>query len=762
MNLIAKHTLNSIRSKPFKTLIVLFILAMSVIMTAFTYEILSALSREEDIRNRSTFDNADIVIQLKNGSSNIIAEKYFEDYLGEDDVISGYYILPFYNERKSAVWGTATDFYDIDEIFGFSFLSFGEIKASEINSAVLVSSDYAEAYGLRVGDKITLTLFDEPISYTVSGISEYPLFGKYDVAVNMQSVINILTSKVSYLAVFDESDFLYSEAYIKLADPSRAEKLREELEDNAYGDFSYMLQSELESYAFDQTILYFIFIVMALLVFSISSILTYSAFRIMLDGRKKQHDAFIMSGVGTDRIVAGFTAEMAVYIVVSSVAGSLLSAGLIAIVKNVLNFTYTTIVLSWEGVLSAVCCEILIGAAVCLVLIRGTKESLHKKEKKYSFVLSAVMFSIAVVAALLMTFLPVRYYCYCAILSGIALIASAAIFLPVFITRCLPDIINKKKLEKGKTCFYYACKNLSAVSELKSVCAMLCVIITAVVGLTVCIMYGYKQYDMSQTFFDCDYIVSNISAEDRAEIEDLEETASLSSFTTIDVRLGSKNAVFISIDDLSFISEEVELRDLPEGNQIVMSESVAKLNGISNGEKITLNVDGKDMEFVVTYNYTNLGYIVFFDNDYVKAGSESVIVRTTSGVSDDYKDKLLRITEGKAAYVDEVGTILEKNYQRAGLFLTAMSVFFWFNLAIAAVGVVNVVRASYYRRQNEFRAFSLCGMSSGEVAKLKAAEMLLLVICAAAVSLITSVAITLYINLSMKSFGYSLLGYSLF
>ena len=79
MNLIAKHTLNSIRSKPFKTLIVLFILAMSVIMTAFTYEILSALSREEDIRNRSTFDNADIVIQLKNGSSNIIAEKYFED-----------------------------------------------------------------------------------------------------------------------------------------------------------------------------------------------------------------------------------------------------------------------------------------------------------------------------------------------------------------------------------------------------------------------------------------------------------------------------------------------------------------------------------------------------------------------------------------------------------------------------------------------------------------------------------------------------------
>ena len=193
-----------------------------------------------------------------------------------------------------------------------------------------------------------------------------------------------------------------------------------------------------------------------------------------------------------------------------------------------------------------------------------------------------------------------------------------------------------------------------------------------------------------------------------------------------------------------------------------MSESVAKLNGISNGEKITLNVDGKDMEFVVTYNYTNLGYIVFFDNDYVKAGSESVIVRTTSGVSDDYKDKLLRITEGKAAYVDEVSTILEKNYQRAELFLTAMSVFFWFNLAIAAVGVVNVVRASYYRRQNEFRAFSLCGMSSGEVAKLKAAEMLLLVICAAAVSLITSVAITLYINLSMKSFGYSLLGYSLF
>ena len=745
MNLIAKHTLNSIRSKPFKTLIILLILVMSVIMTAFTYEMLSALGREEDIRNRSTFDNADIVIQLKNGSSNIIAEKYFEDYLGEDDVISGYYILPFYNERKSAVWGTATDFYDIDEIFGFSFLSFGEIKASEINSAVLVSSDYAEAYGLKVGDKITLTLFDEPISYTVSGISEYPLFGKYDVAVNMQSVINILTSKVSYLAVFDESDFLYSEAYIKLADPSRAEKLREELEDNAYGDFSYMLQSELESYAFDQTILYFIFIVMALLVFSISSILTYSAFRIMLDGRKKQHDAFIMSGVGADRIVAGFTAEMAVYIVVSSVVGSLLSAGLIAIVKNVLNFTYTTIVLSWEGVLSAVCCEILI-----------------KKEKKYSFVLSAVMFSIAVVDALLMMFLPVKYYCYCAILSGIALIASAAIFLPVFITRCLPDIINKKKLEKGKTCFYYARKNLSAVSELKSVCAMLCVIITAVVGLTVCIMYGYKQYDMSQTFFDCDYIVSNISAEDRAEIEDLEETASLSSFTKIDVRLGSKNAVFISIDDLSFISEEVELRDLPEGNQIVMSESVAKLNGISNGEKITLNVDEKDMEFVVTYNYTNLGYIVFFDNDYVKAGSESVIVRTTSGVSDDYKDKLLRITEGKAAYVDEVDTILEKNYQRAGLFITAMSVFFWFNLAIAAVGVVNVVRASYYRRQNEFRAFSLCGMSSGEVAKLKAAEMLLLVICAAAVSLITSVAITLYINLSMKSFGYSLLGYSLF
>lgn len=761
MNLIAKHTWNSIRSRRFQTLVVLFILIISMIMTSFTYEMLSALGREEDLRNRSTFDSADIVVRLKNGSSSIIAEKYFADHLEQDDVISGYYILPFYNEQKSAVWGTATDFYDIDEIFRFSFLSFGEIKASEINSAVLISSGYAVEHDLKVGDTITLTLFDEAVTYTVRGISEYPLFGKYDMAVNMQSVIRILTSKVSYLAVFDASDFLYSEAYIKLADPTRAQALRDELQENAYGDFSYVLQSELESYAFDETILYFVFVVMALLIFSISSILTYSTFKIMLDGRKKQHDAFVLSGMGTDKIVAGFVCEMGGYVLVSSVVGSLFSGGLIAIVRRMLNFTYTTIALSWGGVLVAVCCEMLIGAVVCFMLARNTRESLHKKEKKYSFIASAILFGLSAAAMLSMVFLPRRYYCYCAVLSSTAMLIAVAIFMPVFITRCLPKITHKKKLEKGETAFYYARKNLSAVSELKNVCAMLCVIITAVVGLTVCIMYGYKQYDMSQTFFDCDYIVSNLSGEDRAAIENLTGTESVSTFTTIDVRLCDKNAMLISIDDLSFLNKELKLMDLPKGNELIMSESVAKLHGIANGEEITLNVEGKDKNFVVIYNYTNLGYILFFDDAYVDAGSKSVIVRTASDVDDGYKDQLLRITQGKAVYVDEVGAILEKTFQRAGLFIAAISVFFWFNLAIATVGVVHVIRASYSRRQNEFRAFSLCGMSPREVTKLETAEIILLLICAATVSTITSIAMTLLIDLSMKAFGYSLLGYSL-
>lgn len=762
MRLLFRHTLRSVLTRPLKSAIVIFVLIIAAIMTACSYETLSALGKEESARTKSTFDNADIVVELQSGSSKVIAEKYLAPYLEEGDVISGYYILPFYNEEKNAVWGAATDFYDIDEIFDITFTAFSEIKASQLGTSILISSGYAEKYGADIGDSLTLTFLDEQLTFTVCGISEYLYFGKYDLIVHMPAVINVLTSKIGYLAVFDENDFLYSSAYIRLADASRTQEVAAKLSGQAYGNFSYSIKEELDSTGFDTSMLYLVFFVMAFLVFVIATFLVYNCFNVILSDRKKQHDAFALAGVPSGKLIAAFGGELFCYVILATAVGCALSAWITDMMNGALEFTYMSMKFTWGGVVAALLCELMTGAVVVAITTRSFKDGAKRIYRKYSFRLCAVYFAIVVSGMAALFFIPVRYYCFDAIIVAVSVIACAATFVPAFLSIGFPRMIKGKDFGQNGATAYYAIKNLSSVREIKNVCSTLCIVVTAIVGLTVCLGYGYKQYDVSNTFFNCDYIVSNVSAEDTEEIKNIQGIDAVTPFYFINVLLEGKNMTFVSIEDPTFVSDEIEIEELPQGDKLIMSETVAELYGYEEGERVTFNVNGKESEFEVVYNYANLGYIAFFDSDYVDTGTASLLIRADGGKSKEIKDKLLAVTQGKAIYVDEVRSILEKNRQRASLFITAMSLFFCLNLASAVIGISEVVAASYNKRKDEFYAYSMCGMDRSGVKALKAAEIGLSLVVTAVAALIPSAVVTIMIDASMRSFGYSLLGYSLF
>lgn len=761
MNLIFKHTVRSVRNKPLKSLIVILILTVATVMTAFSYEALAALGREEAARNESTFDNADIVVTSNGSSANVIAKKYFDDFLEEGDVISGYYTLPFFDGDGQSVLGAATDFYGIDEIFNISFTEYSGIKASEIDSCILVSSRYAREKSLTTGQKTEYTFFGEKLEYTVCGISEYPFFGSYDFIINMTGIMNIMTSKISYLAVFDESDFLFSSAYIRLADPSRAEALKESMENGAYGNFVYTVRDEMKNRGFDYSILYLIFVVMALLVFAIASVLAYNAFNTILAERSDQHAAFALAGTDAGRITLGFAVETAVYTVIASLVGFALTAGLVRVFEGVLDFIFTSLEFSWKGMLCAFVGEVAVGTAVVAAMSRNLRADALRREKKYSFLPAVVSLCVIAVGIIVLLVIPAEYNCYAAIITTSAVMVFTITVLPALMTRCLSCEKARKRPVRSVP-FLYARKNLSAVAELKNVCSMIGVITVAVIGLSVCIGYGYRQYEVSQSFFECDYVIVNSSEQDIEKIKALDGVDAVSSFYSAEASIGDKNALFVSIEDVSFVGRDLQLRSLPKGNRLIISQPAAELYGVENGGTLTLEIDGKEISFVAEYNYVNVGYIVFFDASYADIGTKSYLIRAEDGKEKEVLKEIVAETEGKAVYVDDVKSVLDKTRRRAFIFISAISVFFWLNLAGAAIGVINVIASSYMKRKEEFRAYSLCGMSRKDLTAMKISEIMLAVCLSVAVALIPSLTVTWLIDMSMRSFGYSLIGYSLF
>ena len=154
MKLFFKHLLKSIRRKPMQPVVLIVTLAIAVGVSIMSFGLSKSFEEERFSADEARYGCADITVSLNGTSkSRFMFTDEIQALLGERASVAGVYELPMLaGEEKALSFAAAVDFFEIENIFAFSFTEYGEVKKAEISEIAFISSDFSEKHGLSVGD----------------------------------------------------------------------------------------------------------------------------------------------------------------------------------------------------------------------------------------------------------------------------------------------------------------------------------------------------------------------------------------------------------------------------------------------------------------------------------------------------------------------------------------------------------------------------------------------------------------------------------
>lgn len=755
MKLVLKSLARSVRRSPAQSLVLIFTLFLATAVFVVSFVLTQATGREQTMRNESLYGKADLSVTLSVSSpSRFLTATALREQVGEDDVVGGYYALPVSVEGEQTVWGVAADFYTIDRLFDFPFTDYGSVTDGTVNTSVFISRPFALSRGLKTGDSFTVKLLSTKKQYTVQGISAYPFFGQYDFLINASGAIGILAAQVPALAAFDGNNLPYSALFVRLAEEGRATALAGQLRrspDYAGQIIAVHGQGDTDSYAV--RLLGTVQTVMMALSVCIVTVIVYCSVNIMARKRAEETESLLLVGVPPRMAAVALVMEMAVYLIFGGALGVSASAIILRAVQPAIGFVYAPLRLSVGGALFGVAAVVFVAyAALSFQIAAG-----NRARRGRSALFPAIALLLTVVPCICLIFTPVRLHYIFAFCAGVALI--------VLMLGGVPYVMNRGFLRLGGAVdghvnsapLRYAVKNTARVKELHNACRLLCVVLTAVIGMTACFGYGNRQLEVSRSLLDCNYVAINASEASQAAIENLPATqgCAWAYFSTDACFADGTDISLVSVDNAQYIAAEYAPQTLPQGDGLLLPRSIAALHGVGVGDPVTVTLGGKDYEFTLSGVTDGASYYGYFDSRYFGLPRNVLLIRAQEN-SAAYEAELSEILSADLALIATPDKLMQGQERFVVAFLGALAVFFVCNVLLSAVEVVNLIWFGYARRRREFSDYALCGMTPSEIKRMIACEMSLFFLLALVVSAAGGGIVCALIDRGMASFGFTL------
>ncbi len=742
MRLYCKHLLRTLWARPLQPLILVFTILLSVTVFLVSLGIGDALEEERELGRAASYGSADITVRLGAGSSTrfLFAEEA-KALLGEDSRVVGLYELPLLCGEAS-VSGAAAELARYGDVFPLRFTAYGEITEGALPRVVLISHSFARRMGLSVGDTLTVTLLNRKQDFTIQGIAADRFAGEHDVLFDVSAVTRRIAEDSLFLSVLGEDFRPAGALYIKVGGSLTKEEALARLAASPTFSDKTLLDVEHHVGTLSSTESAAMIVNMIILFTGLLSVaVTFSSFVILASERREENAVFAAAGARQGRMQLLLYAEVLLLYAVGTPLGLLFGRPALRLLVRLAGLSYAKGELDTRALLTAALLEL-----AALLLTVTLFLLLHRERARRA---AGVPLFLLPLCPLLLLF-PFAFFASAQLRFplGIAmlvlLLLVAAVATPPLLRRCMQALVAREERRGGtRQARLYAAANTRSVPLLGNVTALLALLLSVLVITLTVIASSHGFLYGARTLFSGEHVIPGATerAAERVLALPTVDRASGIYLATAEGEEGSYTAV--SADELSSLAPHLSIRQLPRGEEAVLSREIALSLSLSVGDTLSLTVEGKPLTLTVSEIVRTGMPMILFDAPSHGIPYNMLLVSGRAGVSGELL--LQELTEATASELTGIlptEGLLEIKTATFSVYIRTALILLFVLLLFSAVGLTNNLLQSYRERREELLLYAVSGMPPLTLRRMKALEVagvllfgLLIALAAAVLSL---------------------------
>ena len=731
-----KNLLQSLKKNPTQPIVIMLIVIFTSSIFCIAMVFKDVFYEHNLYLAKQSVGEADLILSVNADSGTMFAYKDdVEAVLGEDGKAYGYFSM-FCDYDGDIYSCMATDVLTVSEINPVILQKKGRISLYNINELVVVSSKFASEHDLGIGDEITLTILGNPLTFSIEGIAkDEGFFASTDMLVNMKGIVRYFLYELKLFAMPDTVE-LCTTVLVKASEGVDIDALRDRLAtapslsalnvERAINGERIQNVSRLES---------MITFITALLLMLVGIALIFAAFSIYVSKRLHNIALFKSIGANSATLVGSLLLEGILYALIGSPFGILLAKLLVKRICVVLELGYIATMTPSMWLPSIAMSVVCIALAIVVPSLRLARESVDSllrgqiSQKKHD-ALPIIFISLAgaIATSLCFAFLPKTDY--------MALAIAVMLFVLMLIFFATPYFCNLFGFTSSKILDKLPRQNFSSVAlrtirrndGFKNMTRIVTVgaLILTCIGTMLDALNVQVKYVSNVLDFDFAVIApSNARIEDDLQSIDGVKKTSRCYFKF------SSSAGYVGNNVLAFEDDPGKYLHLEgkgyvprgklEGNQLIITEGIARAYDLKEGDLTSFVVNHKEREFLVSQIIDFPLPFLIVNAKYCELDCYLIVVDT----EDEAKEaayKQIQTTYSQKFYpVVTTRYFLSKGVETK--FIELGFSFVYIISAFVAFGIFNSVIDNVRKRRKEYEILASLGATKGKIAGLIAAEL---------------------------------------
>ena len=731
-----KNLLQSLKKNPTQPIVIMLIVIFTSSIFCIAMVFKDVFYEHNLYLAKQSVGEADLILSVNADSGTMFAYKDdVEAVLGEDGKAYGYFSM-FCDYDGDIYSCMATDVLTVSEINPVILQKKGRISLYNINELVVVSSKFASEHDLGIGDEITLTILGNPLTFSIEGIAkDEGFFANTDMLVNMKGIVRYFLYELKLFAMPDTVE-LCTTVLVKASEGVDIDALRDRLAtapslsalnvERAINGERIQNVSRLES---------MITFITALLSMLVGIALIFAAFSIYVSKRLHNIALFKSIGANSATLVGSLLLEGILYALIGSPFGILLAKLLVKRICVVLELGYIAAMTPSMWLPSIAMSVVCIALAIVVPSLRLARESVDSllrgqiSQKKHD-ALPIIFISLAgaIATSLCFAFLPKTDY--------MALAIADMLFILTLIFFATPYFCNLFGFTSSKILDKLPRQNFSSVAlrtirrndGFKNMTRIVTVgaLILTCIGTMLDALNVQVKYVSNVLDFDFAVIApSNARIEDDLQSIDGVKKTSRCYFKF------SSSAGYVGNNVLAFEDDPGKYLHLEgkgyvprgklEGNQLIITEGIARAYDLKEGDLTSFVVNHKEREFQIAQIIDFPLPFLIVNAKYCELDCYLIVVDT----EDEAKEaayKQIQTTYSQKFYpVVTTRYFLSKGVETK--FIELGFSFVYIISAFVAFGIFNSVIDNVRKRRKEYEILASLGATKGKIAGLIAAEL---------------------------------------
>lgn len=769
MKLFFKHLLNSIKKRPLQPFILTFTIVLAVLVCTVSINLGRLVSKETDSRQVAQYGNADFTISINSDTeSRFMFTKTVEEILGSNAKVSGVFELPmFFESTSDSVFGLATDFYNVNQVFDLEFFEYSKITSATLNDCALVSRAFIDKFNLSLGDTFTVKLLGHQKTFTIAGVTEAPFLTSYDVLVNVTGVMRLLSADSLLAAAIGEDFKPCNTIYVSVNQNSDVNECMSLLKKHSeFSDKTFTVVTDTIKISSNFDALNIIIWIITALALLLSVAVIFCCFYIISTQRTDENAQFIALGTPPKKLYAIQFAEILIYFIIGFPIGTVLAYPLTAVIHSFVGFKLVSAKINALSIILSGLLVLFISLLTVLIFIL-IERRLPKKRVNRNLLIPIIA-GLFVISLVLLFISPYLYKFAISCASAGLLFFLLFFGIPPLIKKVINLLDNSlmRKVKGGKqqaTTFSYALKNVNKVSVLQNSCRLLTIILTIVLTVTLAITSSNIVSNNYRTQINGDYLILNATESCKQNLQDVNSIENVYSIYFGNSKYNDQTQIpLIGASSINAISNKFNEDKLPKDDCAFLSVGLAKILNVKVGDKLDLLIGEKTITVKIADIHNDTINVMIFNNLYFDIPYNVISVNGKTDVdSATLLSDLSKATALEMTAIVSTEDYLSQKLQVSELYVQSGYVLLPLMACFAIIGFLDNLTESYRSRRDEYALFNLAGMSKKRIRLMKFFELLSVFSLSIVLGVISLSLTTLILDQGLKTFGYSLL-FSLF